>query len=215
MNSILRCTVPLLLAVSLLAGCAGGETISSQSQSSSQESSQAVSSSASESGTQSEISSASEWSSQPPQSSTSSQGEDAPSSQGDVKCEAYAPLLEDSPDGYTVSVGRVGREGGGEVYPLTDPAAVEETLALLGGAAPLPPEEQITGEFYENSIYSIIIVNEVEYRFTDWGAKECVLYRTPAQGEVPVLYEPADPTALYSWNEEVLFPVLRAAGVME
>lgn len=215
MNSVLRCTVSLLLTLSLLAGCAGGETISSQSQSSSQGSSQTVSSASSESEAQNETSSgASEENSQP---APASQSEGTPaSSQGEeVECPAYAPLLEESPEGYTVSVGRVGREEDGEVYPLTDPAAVEETLALLGGAAPLPPEEQITGEFYENSVYSVIIVNGVEYHFTDWGAKECALYRAPAQGEVPVLYEPADPTALYSWNEEVLFPVLKAAGAME
>lgn len=201
--------LPLVLALSLLAGCAGEGEASSQSapEPSSQSAVSQPSSQAAPETSGEASSAASQPESQPEEGASS-----GPSQEAVIECYAYAPLLEESPDGYTVEVGRMGRDGNGETYPLTDPAALEETVALLLGAQPLPPEEQIDGEFYENSIYSIIVVGGVEYRFTDWGQKESVLYRAPAQGEVPVLYEPADPAALYSWNEEVLTPVLEANG---
>ena len=210
--------LPLVLALSLLAGCAGeGEASSQSAPEPSSQSAVSQPSSQSAPETSGEASSAaSQPESQPARESSASGSAPTAESQTTVEevieCYAYAPLLEESPDGYTVEVGRMGRDGNGETYPLTDPAALEETVALLLGAQPLPPEEQIDGEFYENSIYSIIVVDGVEYRFTDWGQKESVLYRAPAQGEVPVLYEPADPAALYSWNEEVLTPVLEANG---
>ena len=189
--------VPLLLALALLAGCAGEEA---PSRSAPEPPSQSASPE------------------ETPETGGAARPESLPESETAVEevieCYAYAPLLAEPPADPDMAVGRMGREGEPVIVPLTDPAAREETLALLLEAQPLPPEEQIQGEFYENASYSIIVAGGVEYRFTDWGQKESVLYRAPEAGETPVLYEPADPAALYTWNEEVLAPALEAGGAV-
>ena len=196
--------VPLLLALALLAGCAGEEAPS-------QSAPEPPSRSAPSQSAPSQSASPEETPETGP-ASGSAQPESETAVEEVIECYAYAPLLAEPPADPDMAVGRMGREGEPVIVPLTDPAAREETLALLLEAQPLPPEEQIQGEFYENASYSIIVAGGVEYRFTDWGAKESVLYRAPEAGETPVLYEPADPAALYTWNEEVLAPALEAGG---
>ena len=208
--------LPLLLALSLLAGCAGAGEASSQS--APEPPSRSVSSRSASPEEAPETGGAAQPESQPVQGSSASGSAPAAESQtaGEevIECYAYAPLLAEVPADPDIAVGRMGREGEPVTVPLTDPAAREETLALLLEAQPLPPEEQIEGEFYENPIYSIIVAGGVEYRFTDWGQKESVLYRAPEAGETPVLYEPADPAAHYTSNEEVLAPALEAGGAV-
>ena len=203
--------LPLLLALSLLAGCAGAGEASSQS--APEPPSRSVSSRSASPEEAPETGGAAQPESGPasgsaPAAESQTAGEEV------IECYAYAPLLAEVPADPDIAVGRMGREGEPVTVPLTDPAAREETLALLLEAQPLPPEEQIQGEFYENASYSIIVAGGVEYRFTDWGQKESVLYRAPEAGETPVLYEPADPAALYTWNEEVLTPALEAGGAV-